>query len=314
MACASLDTLEKFKSAFLTHFEGTNEGDVTTYLGGELIPDSANRTITYRQSVYERKILQIYGSWDKPSVLTLLEAGARLTKADSPSYVDPALHRRYQGITGHLSFLVTMTQCNLEFAYAELSKFVQAPGEVHLKAVERVLQYLWGSFELRLTYSYPGPDRLNILMGWVDSDYDSDPDTSNSAEAEYVAASMAGQEVVYLQALLQGFGFEQCKPTVVWEDNSACIQIANNPVNRKFTRHIDVLCYFVRDLVLDDLMVLVKCAGTHNVTDTLTTRKSLPGPSFTTHCPFLTGTHLQYKVFFVRLGIAIPEVVAAAAA
>eukprot|EP00961_Rhodomonas_salina_P190942 2576471-Rhodomonas_salina.1 len=70
-----------------------------------------------------------------------------------------------------------MTRCDLALAYAELSKFVQAPGEVHLKAAERVLQYLQGSFELGLTYSYPGPDRRNILMGWVDSDYASDPDT-----------------------------------------------------------------------------------------------------------------------------------------
>eukprot|EP00961_Rhodomonas_salina_P008569 116684-Rhodomonas_salina.2 len=71
---------------FLTHFEGTNEGDVNTYLGGELIRDSANCTITYRHaSVYACKILQIYGEWDKPSVGTQLEAGMLLTKADSPS-------------------------------------------------------------------------------------------------------------------------------------------------------------------------------------------------------------------------------------
>eukprot|EP00961_Rhodomonas_salina_P279240 3772379-Rhodomonas_salina.2 len=127
-------------------------------------------------------MLQIYGTWDKASVHTQLEADALLTKADSPSYVDPALHRQYQGITGHLSFLVTMTRCNLAFAYAELSKFVQAPGpgEVHLKAAERVLQYLLGSFELGLTYRDSGQDRWNILMGWVDSNYSSDLDTCKS--------------------------------------------------------------------------------------------------------------------------------------
>eukprot|EP00961_Rhodomonas_salina_P279212 3771945-Rhodomonas_salina.1 len=147
----------------------------------------------------------------------------------------------------------------------------------------RVLQYLRGTFELGLTYSNLGPECRNILQGWVDSDYASDPDTQksairyvlslnnapiswkvkrqdcvtlSSAEAEYVAASMAGQEVIYLRAMLQGFGHDQLKPTVVWEDNTACIQIANNPVNHKFTQHIDVRCYFVRDLVRDDVMVL----------------------------------------------------------
>mmetsp|Transcript_95507 Transcript_95507/g.143099 ORF Transcript_95507/g.143099 Transcript_95507/m.143099 type:complete len:90 (+) Transcript_95507:296-565(+) len=41
------------------------------------------------------------------------------------------------------------------------------------------------------------------------------------------------------------------QPTEVWEDNAACIQIANNPVNRKFTRHIDVRRYFVRYLIFE---------------------------------------------------------------
>eukprot|EP00961_Rhodomonas_salina_P047977 644238-Rhodomonas_salina.2 len=105
---------------------------------------------------------------------------------------------------------------------------------------------------------------------------------------------------------------QELKPTVVWEDNEACIQIANNPVNHKFTLHIDIHSYFVLDLVSNDVMVLVKCSGTHNVAYALT--KSLPWPSFTMHLPFLTGTRQNYKVFFVGLCISIPEAVATAAA
>eukprot|EP00961_Rhodomonas_salina_P261684 3536640-Rhodomonas_salina.1 len=67
---------------------------------------------------------------------------------------------------------------------------------------------------------------------------------------------MAGQEVVYLQAILRGFGHEQLHPTEVCEDNTACIQIANNPVNRKFTSHIDTRLYYVWDLVKDGVMTL----------------------------------------------------------
>ena len=63
--------------------------------------------------------------------------------------------------------------------------------------------------------------------------------TLSSAEAEYVAASMCRQEVVYLRAILRSFGYEQQKPTQVWEDNAACIAMSENPVNRKFTQHID---------------------------------------------------------------------------
>eukprot|EP00961_Rhodomonas_salina_P064182 862938-Rhodomonas_salina.1 len=74
-----------------------------------------------------------------------------------------------------------MTHCDLALAYAELSKFVQCPGPVlHLKAAERVLQYLCGTFEDRITYRDPGPSWLNQLMSWVDSDYASDPNTRKS--------------------------------------------------------------------------------------------------------------------------------------
>eukprot|EP00961_Rhodomonas_salina_P229015 3095359-Rhodomonas_salina.1 len=130
----------------------------------------------------------------------------------------------------------------------------------------------------------------------------------SSAEAEYVAASMEGQEVVYLRAILRGFGVEQTATTEVWEDNAACIQIAKNPVNSKFTRHINVRRYYVRDLVQDGVMVLVKCAGTCNVADALT--KSLPRPAESTHSPYLTRTRTEYKSFFLHLGITEPTAVA----
>jgi hypothetical protein len=84
-------------------------------------------------------------------------------------------------------------------------------------------------------------------------------------------------------------------------NNTACIQIVNNPVNRKFTCHIDVLQYYCRDLVCDRVMTLVKCSGTHNTADTVT--KSLPGPAWAKHSLFLLGTSKEYQVFALTLGI-----------
>ena len=104
--------------------------------------------------------------------------------------------------------------------------------------------------------------------------------------------------------MLQGFGYEQQEVTQIWEDNAACIQISENPVNRKFTRHIYVRRYFCCDLVRDGVLRLVKCAGTHNVADALT--KSLPAPSFNKHRPWLIGMLEEYKAFSVHMGINLP--------
>ena len=44
----------------------------------------------------------------------------------------------------------------------------------------------------------------------------------STSEAEYVAASQCGQEVVYLREILRDFSFIPIGPTQVYEDNLAC--------------------------------------------------------------------------------------------
>ncbi len=73
--------------------------------------------------------------------------------------------------------------------------------------------------------------------------------TLSSSEAEFVAVSQAGQEVVYLRALLRGFGYSQVGAVEIWEDNASCIMISKNRTNRDRSRHVDVRVHFLRDLV-----------------------------------------------------------------
>ena len=224
VSCKDVGTLTRFKEAFLKRFDGTDDGPLTEYLGCEVIR-AANGNITLRQSAYAERILRTYQAWDFNPVKTPLEPGKRLTKQDSPSVVDPALHRNYRGFVGHLSFLVQMTRPDLAFAFSELSKFIQAPGIRHWQSVQRTLQYLRGTYDQGITYSDPGREKRDVLEGWVDSDFAADPDTRrsvtgyvlslnngpvswkskrqccttlSSAEAEFVAASICGQELIYV--------------------------------------------------------------------------------------------------------------------
>ena len=79
----------------------------------------------------------------------------------------------------------------------------------------------------------------------------------STSEAEFVAASRAGQEAIYLRETLTDFGYSQFKATLLYEDNLACIAMSENPVRRKFSRHIDIKQYFVRELVLAGFLKLV---------------------------------------------------------
>eukprot|EP00961_Rhodomonas_salina_P040632 546022-Rhodomonas_salina.1 len=48
----------------------------------------------------------------------------------------------------------------------------------------------------------------------------------STAEAEYYAASVAGTDVTYMRCIMEDLGYKQEKPTVLWEDNMACIYMS----------------------------------------------------------------------------------------
>eukprot|EP00961_Rhodomonas_salina_P098066 1320033-Rhodomonas_salina.2 len=89
-------------------------------------------------------------------------------------------------------------------------------------AAVRTLQYIMGTYNKGLTYRRLDSRRRNVLEGWVDSNFASDPEsvtgyvmsfngaplswkakrqgciTLSSSEAEFVAASQCAVEAVYL--------------------------------------------------------------------------------------------------------------------
>ena len=63
----------------------------------------------------------------------------------------------------------------------------------------------------------------------------------------------------------------------LYEDNLACVAMSENPVRRKFSRHVDIRQYYVCQLVLNGFLKLVPLHTHKMVADALT--KSLPSPA-----------------------------------
>ncbi len=148
---------------------GTDEGEVTEYLGCELVRDRKARTGQLIQAGYAERVLRVFNMWDCNPVATPMDPNVRLSKLDCPEVVDPLLHRKYRSIVGCLSYLVNMTRPDLAFSFSQLSKFLQYPGEAHLAAAYRVLAYVKGTLHQGLSWHDPGAGSRNKLSGWVDS-------------------------------------------------------------------------------------------------------------------------------------------------
>ena len=129
------------------------------------------------------------------------------------------------------------------------------PRSVHWTAAKHILRYLAGTVDYGLDYRGLGGVSL---VGFTDSDWagcvQDRKSTSgccfslgsaavswfsrkqksvalSSAEAEYMAASQATCEALWLRKLLVDLFDQQLRPTVIYCDNQSCIQLSKNPVS-----------------------------------------------------------------------------------
>ena len=100
----------------------------------------------------------------------------------------------------------------------------------------------------------------------------------STTEAEYVAATAAACQAVWMRKMLRSLCQEQVKGTVIFCDNSSAIALSKNYVFHKRTKHIDTKFHFIRELVSNGEIVLQHCRTEDQFADILT--KPLQQKSF----------------------------------
>ena len=56
-------------------------------------------------------------------------------------------------------------------------------------------------------------------------------------------------EIMWIRQLLMEVGIETLVPAKLWCDNQAAIHIAYNPTFHEQTKHIEIDCHFVREII-----------------------------------------------------------------
>jgi hypothetical protein len=71
----------------------------------------------------------------------------------------------------------------------------------------------------------------------------------SSVEAEYMAASLATCEALWLRKLLLGLFRQELEATVIDFDNQSCIKLYENAMFHDHSKHINIRYHFIRDCV-----------------------------------------------------------------
>ncbi|XP_074558519.1 secreted RxLR effector protein 161-like [Curcuma longa] len=202
-------------------------------------------------------------------VSTPMTVSDKLTKDDGAEKIDAKLFRSF---VGSLIYLMN-TKPDIVQAVSMISRFMNEPSKLHFAATKRVLRYLKGTKKMGIKYVKEVQCKLT---GYTDSDWagslDDRKSTSgylfclgsnaiswsskkqrsvalSSAEAEYVDATDAACEAIWLRRLLKDLQQVQEQPTVIHCDNMSAIAMTKNPVFHSRTKHIELRHHFIRDVV-----------------------------------------------------------------
>lgn len=164
---------------------------------------------------------------------------------------------------------------------------------------------------MKLKFSKKGNEEL---IGYSDSDWAGDAKTRRSTtgylfilggaaiswssrkqqtvalstmEAEYMAASAAAQEALYLRRLLEEIGHECKEPTVIFQDNQGSLAMGNSWMTKRRSKHIDIRYHFIRETIEIGAIKCEYISTQNQVADILT--KPLGKNLFPKHLPQLFG-------------------------
>ena len=184
--------------------------------------------------------------------------------ASSSQSVDSTLYRQ---LIGSLMYLVH-TRPDICYTVNALSQFMSDPKHIHLVAAKHVLRYVRGTITYGLRYTSSSGV---LLSGYLDSDWAGSAvdrkSTSgycfsmglaviswsskkhgsiaqSTTEAEYIVASDACKEAVWLRKLIYDLFGGKLDSTIIHYDNQSCIKLSENPMFHDRSKHIEMRYHF----------------------------------------------------------------------
>ena len=114
---------------------------------------------------------------------------------------------------------------------------------------------------------------------------------TSTMHAEYATMAEATKQVLWLHKLFKELGYDQTKPTVMFGDNQAALQLTVNPMFHKRSWHFPISLEVTWEAIKWHQVVTEFQNTKMMVTDILT--KALPKPSHQEHTHSL-GLHLAW--------------------
>jgi transposase InsO family protein len=260
-------------------FPGRYIGEARHLLGLVIARDQERSIISLSSLPLIVETVQRWSNLETREAHCPMTPGAdKSTDASSP-VVDTEHVSEYRAIVGSLMYIASVTRPDLMYAASELAQHVAKPLEGDMKRARQALRYLNTTKDLVLQYhKHQGltiAGHAAPASVWSDADYAGCEETRKSrtgfvlflfgapilwaskkqpcvvkstTAAEYIAASMAADEAIFLGKLLFDLGLRM-GPIDLFCDNRAAVASARNPIENLKVKYLEVHWHFIREQV-----------------------------------------------------------------
>jgi len=311
------DMYHRFFEDLREEYKLSSSADSNMFLG-MLIDRTADGGVQVHQRHFLDEVLAKHKCELWKPVINPCRKEIKLSKEQSPQTEEEKAEMArvpYRQIVGQLMYLANCTRLDIAYALNMCAKFCANPGKTHWNALKWILRYLVGTKDLCIRYGRKVPDMpFSPLHGNVDGSYGDCVDSRRSTtgfnfisyggpivwcarrqksvalstcESEYMAASEAAKEAVWLMRLFREdlghddlsvptYGdlsekeFEGSRPLTIFEDNEGCIALSRNPVHLKRSKHIDIRYHWMREKIQSGELKLSKIDTALNTADIFT--------------------------------------------
>ena len=292
IGCNNDQYLESFVSFIQSKFEITDNGIPTQFNGMKI--EWKENSVEISQGRYIRDLVSKYNLTNcKRRYRTPMEHKFTPVKGNKDNLPDFP----YGNLIGELSWVARISRPDIMDAVNILQRYTHCYSSQLWDALIRVLLFLMYTSHWKLTF-VRSIGTFKPITIYVDSDWAGDKEKAlstsgaivlyygnaiswicekqktqahSSCEAEYVALGAAGKEGMFFVHFLKELGMDlNLLPIDIYIDNKGAAQIAENRVNNRRTRHIDIRHHYIRDLIEDRVYNLEYIAGDSNLADIFT--------------------------------------------
>ena len=274
-------------------------GEVAYILGIRIYRDISQKLLGLSQSTYIDKVLRHFNMHDSKKGFIHMQHGLCLSKTQSPSTKEERDHMNkipYASTIGSIMYAMLCTRPDVSYALSATSRYQSDPGDAHWVAVKNILKYLRRTKDSLLIYG--GQEEL-VVIGYTDASFQTDKDdfrsqsgyvfclnggavswksskqdtvADSTTEAEYIAASSAAKEAVWIKKFISELGIVPSivDPIGLYCDNNGAIAQAKEPRSHQRSKHILRRYHLIREIIDRGDVKICKVPTLDNIADPLT--------------------------------------------